>query len=121
MAWKPVWVDEEEQRARINIAKVNRLRKLRKEEDESLISGSEYVSRLRAQHAKLNPGTEWAQLDRKARGDEFSDDEFSDEENQAVLARGYKNVEGVDDLLRRNEDVEGVDDYYLDLLNSQDL
>ncbi|KAM6551489.1 hypothetical protein CsatB_001297 [Cannabis sativa] len=103
---KPVWVDEEEQRAKINIAKVNRLRKLRKEEDESVISGSEYVSRLRAQHAKLNPGTEWAQLDRKARGDGYSsDDESLDEEHQAVLARGYKDVEGVDDILRRNEDV----------------
>ncbi|GJW93502.1 U3 small nucleolar RNA-associated protein 18 [Tanacetum coccineum] len=60
---KPVWVDEEEQKVNINIAKVNRLRKMRKEEDESLISGSEYVSRLRAQHMKLNPTTEWARLD----------------------------------------------------------
>ncbi|PON95024.1 WD repeat containing protein [Trema orientale] len=102
---KPVWVDEEEQRAKINIANVNRLRKLRKEEDESLISGAEYVSRLRAQHAKLNPGTEWAQLDWKARDDRYSDDESSDEANQAVLAHGYKDVEAVDDLLRTNEDL----------------
>ncbi|KAK7818035.1 u3 small nucleolar rna-associated protein 18 like protein [Quercus suber] len=60
---KPVWVDEEEDKANINIAKVNRLRKMRKEKDESLISGSDYVLRLRAQHIKLNPGTEWAQFD----------------------------------------------------------
>lgn len=102
---KPVWVDEEEEKTKINIAKVNRLRKLRKEEDESLISGSEYVSRLRAQHAKLNPGTEWARLDSGARDDRYSDDESSDEENRAVLARGYKDVDGVDDLLRTNEDL----------------
>ena len=38
-------MDEEEDKTNINIAKVNRLRKLRKEEDESLISGSDYVSR----------------------------------------------------------------------------
>lgn len=102
---KPVWVDEEEEKARINIAKVSRLRKLRKEEDESLISGSEYVSRLRAQHAKLNPGTEWARLDLGIRGDRYSDDESSDEEIGAVLARGYKDVEAVDNLLRTNEDL----------------
>ena len=41
---KPVWIDAEEERTRVNIAKVNRLRKLRKEEDESVISGSAYVS-----------------------------------------------------------------------------
>ncbi|KAL5544782.1 hypothetical protein UlMin_008566 [Ulmus minor] len=89
---KPVWVDEEEEKTKINIAKFNRLRKLRKEEDESLISGSDYVSRLRAQHAKLNPGTEWAQIDSRARVDKDSDDEQSD-------------VDAVGDLLRSNEDL----------------
>lgn len=101
----PVWKDEEEERTNINIAKVNRLRKLRQEEDEALISGSEYVSRLRAQHAKLNPGTEWAQLGSRARSDRCSDDETSDDENGTVLAHGYKDFEAVDDLLRANEDL----------------
>ncbi|KAH0978321.1 hypothetical protein GBA52_028040 [Prunus armeniaca] len=102
---KPVWVDEEEEKTNINIAKVNRLRKLRKEEDESLISGSDYVSRLRAQHAKLNPGTEWAQLDPQLRNSRYSDDESSDDENGVAVARGYKGVDAVDDLLRTNEDL----------------
>ncbi|KAJ9697514.1 hypothetical protein PVL29_009367 [Vitis rotundifolia] len=102
---KPVWVDEEEERTNINIAKVNRLRKLRKEEDESVISGSVYVSRLRAQHAKLNPGTEWAQLDSQLRDYSSYDDESSDEENGAVVAPGYKDVEAVDDILRTDEDL----------------
>ena len=44
----------------VNIAKVNRLEKLRNEDDESVISGSVSVSRLRALHAKLKSGTEWA-------------------------------------------------------------
>lgn len=101
---KPVWLDEEEEKTSINIAKVNRLRKLRKEEDESVISGSAYVSRLRAQHVKLNPSTEWAQLDSWDRKNS-SDDEDSDEENGAVLARGYNDVGGVDDILRTNEDL----------------
>lgn len=42
---KPVWIDDEEEKTAINIAKVNRLRKLRKEEDENVISGSAYVPR----------------------------------------------------------------------------
>ncbi|KAM7496041.1 hypothetical protein LguiA_020455 [Lonicera macranthoides] len=97
---KPVWVDEEEEKISINIAKVNRLRKLRKEEDESIISGSAYVSRLRAQHVKLNPSTEWVQLDSQDRM--YNSD---DEENRAVLAQGHKDVGGVDDILRTNEDL----------------
>lgn len=101
---KPVWVDDEEEKTSINIAKVNRLRKLRKEEDESVISGSAYISRLRAQHVKLNPGTEWAQLDSRSRN-YSSDEEDPEYENEAVLAQGYKDVEGVDDILRSAEDL----------------
>lgn len=105
-AWqkKSVWVDEEEEQTNVNIAKVNRLRKLRKEEDESLISGAEYVSRLRAQHVKLNPGTQWARLDSQSRDDGHYD-ESSDEETRAVVARGYEDVEAVDDILRTDEDL----------------
>ncbi|XVF41147.1 hypothetical protein PTKIN_Ptkin01aG0256800 [Pterospermum kingtungense] len=102
---RAVWVDEEDEKTSINIAKVNRLRKLRKEEDESVISGSEYVSRLRAQHAKLNPRTEWAELDSGLRNDNIYDDESSDEEKGLVEASGYKNVEVDDDILRTTEDL----------------
>ncbi|XVE95513.1 hypothetical protein REPUB_Repub02eG0103900 [Reevesia pubescens] len=102
---KAVWVDEEEEKTTINIAKVNRLRKLMKEEDESLISGSEYISRLRAQHAKLNPGTEWAELYSGLRNDSIYDDESSDEEKGLVAARSYGKVEVDDDILRTNEDL----------------
>ena len=102
---KPVWVDDEEEKTNINISNVNRLRKLRKAEDESLISGSDYVARLRAQHAKLNPGTEWAQRDSRSKAYSSDDDESSDEENGVVVAPGHKDVESVDDILRTNEDL----------------
>lgn len=102
---KPVWVDDEEEMTRVNIANVSRLRKLRKEEDEKVISGPEYVSRLRAQHIKLNPGTEWARLDSRTRDHDSSDNESSDEENQVAAARGYEDVENVDDILRTNEEL----------------
>ncbi|KAJ0243472.1 U3 small nucleolar RNA-associated protein 18 [Hirschfeldia incana] len=80
------WEDEEEKEMSIDIATVNRLRKLRKEENEGLISGSEYISRLRAHHAKLNPGTEWARTD-----SQIIDGDSSDEDD--------------DDVLRTNEDL----------------
>ncbi|KAL7584032.1 hypothetical protein Lser_V15G41759 [Lactuca serriola] len=75
---KPVWVDEEEEKTNINISNVNRLRKIRKEEDEKLISGSEYVSRLRAHHMKLNPSTDWARPDSRER---IYNSDDSDQEN----------------------------------------
>ncbi|GAA0173066.1 hypothetical protein LIER_26762 [Lithospermum erythrorhizon] len=101
---KPVWEDEEEQKISINIAKVNKLRKLRKEENETVISGAEYVSRLRAQHVKLNPGTDWALIDPQ-RKDYSSDEEVSDVENGKVIDPRDRSDETVDDILRGNEDL----------------
>lgn len=60
---KPAWNDEEEDAVKMNIANVNRLRKLRKVEKESVISGSDYISRLRAQHVKIYGSAQWADLD----------------------------------------------------------
>ncbi|XP_038888553.1 U3 small nucleolar RNA-associated protein 18 homolog isoform X1 [Benincasa hispida] len=102
---KPAWVDEEEEKATVNITNVSRLRKLRKEEDENSISGSEYVLRLRAQHAKLNPGTEWAQLDAQSRGGSDDDDQSSDDESAVTLADGHDNVDSIDDILRTSENL----------------
>ncbi|KAL5712394.1 hypothetical protein ACHQM5_014574 [Ranunculus cassubicifolius] len=89
---EPAWVDEEEEKVLVNIAKRNRLRKLRIEEDEKSISGLDYESRSRAQFAKLNPGTEWAQLGSKWTPD--SENESDDEENTAR-----------ENILRTNEDL----------------
>ncbi|KAL3828011.1 hypothetical protein ACJIZ3_016813 [Penstemon smallii] len=101
---KPVWIDEEEEKTNINIAKVNKLRKLRKEEDESVISGSAYVSRLRAQHIKMNPGTDWARPESQLRN-YSSDDEDPNKENGMVVASGYKHPENANDILKTNEDL----------------
>uniref|UniRef100_A0A0V0IFW3 U3 small nucleolar RNA-associated protein 18 homolog n=1 Tax=Solanum chacoense TaxID=4108 RepID=A0A0V0IFW3_SOLCH len=101
---KPVWVDDEEEKASIKIASVNRLRKLRKEEGEDVVSGSTYVERLRAQHTKLNPGTEWAQIDYQSRN-YSSDDDDSDEEGKHIDDYGSKDVKLVDDILQSNEDL----------------
>uniref|UniRef100_A0ACD5YDT8 Uncharacterized protein n=2 Tax=Avena sativa TaxID=4498 RepID=A0ACD5YDT8_AVESA len=88
---KPAWVDDEEDRTEVDIVKVARLRKLRKEADECVISGREYEARLRGQHAKLNPFTGWADMDRIAP----LPDAESDEEEEG----------GVDNALRNNDEL----------------
>ncbi|KAL5199040.1 hypothetical protein ABZP36_002552 [Zizania latifolia] len=89
---KPVWVDDEDERTEVDITKVARLRKLRKEAGERVISGKEYEARLRGHHAKLNPFAGWADMDRKAPVPGLSDGE-SDEEG------------GVDDILQNNDEL----------------
>ncbi|KAG8079824.1 hypothetical protein GUJ93_ZPchr0007g3342 [Zizania palustris] len=89
---KPAWVDDEDERTEVDITKVARLRKLRKEAAERVISGKEYEARLRGQHAKLNPFAGWADMDRKAPVPGLSDGE-SDEEG------------GVDDILQNNDEL----------------
>ncbi|KAL0390951.1 UNVERIFIED_CONTAM: U3 small nucleolar RNA-associated protein 18 [Sesamum calycinum] len=101
---KKLWVNDEEDKSRINIAKVNRLRKLRKEEDETFISRSEYVARLRAQHIKMNPGTDWARLDDQPRN-YSSEDEDSEKESGVVVAGGYEDPKDANNILRINEDL----------------
>ncbi|KAI4311115.1 hypothetical protein MLD38_036039 [Melastoma candidum] len=91
---KPAWIDEEEEKAKVNIANVSRLRKLRKEEKESVISGSEYVARLRAQHVKLIPETEWAQQALRLRDCEGS----SDEEDNGMV-NDHEDTQGIDEIL----------------------
>ncbi|KAI3979543.1 hypothetical protein MKX01_001735 [Papaver californicum] len=92
---KPAWVDEDECKTNVDIAKLNRLRKLRKDEDETSILASDYVKRLRAHHVKLNPGTEWAKVGSRP-GD------GSDSDNESA---GDQYADGNDDLLRTNEDI----------------
>ncbi|CAI5506781.1 unnamed protein product [Closterium sp. Naga37s-1] len=84
-AEKPAWVDEEDETLVVTIAGQNRLRKLRKEEDEVAVSGVEYQQRLRAQHARLNPGTSDLEQERAAMGvgeDEDEDGESEGDEDQ---------------------------------------
>src|SRR4051812_40363076 len=50
---KAVWVDEDDETFRVDLNKRNRLKKLKKGE-ESVVTGSEYQSRLRDQYAKIH-------------------------------------------------------------------
>lgn len=59
---RPAWEDEDAAELQVNVAAVPRLRKLRQTEEEAVLSGAAYEQRLRAQHGKLHPRTEWASL-----------------------------------------------------------
>lgn len=100
---KPVWIDEEEAETKVNITKVNRLRKLKRQESEDLISGTDYINRLRSQHAKLNPGTEWANLNRKKEGFGFDSDSDTELENGFRVSEGFGGSEY--DILRSNDEL----------------
>lgn len=55
-----VWSDPDDRTVQVSIADRNRLRKLRRSEDESLLSGEQYEERLRTHHRKVHPRTRWA-------------------------------------------------------------
>lgn len=85
---RPAWVDEDDEAVTVNIARVNRLRKLRAEEEEAVVTGAQYAERLRAQHVKLNRGTDWASLGgRKERvlREGGWEEEGEEEERQEIL------------------------------------
>ncbi|KAJ6847051.1 U3 small nucleolar RNA-associated protein 18-like protein [Iris pallida] len=90
---KPVWVDEDDAAIEVDIEKVPRLRKLREFKDEKVISGAKFAERLRAQHRKLNPGTDWALLDRKVVASDDESANESDVTGDDVIRSNYELVE----------------------------
>ena len=56
----PAWYDSDDERLAISLANTTQLRKLRISEAEGVISGTEYITRLRQQYLRLNPLPDWA-------------------------------------------------------------
>ncbi|EEH47730.2 uncharacterized protein PADG_03814 [Paracoccidioides brasiliensis Pb18] len=54
------WEDSDDERITISLAGKNRLRKLRVSEADVLVTGSEYIRRLRKQFERLHPTPAWA-------------------------------------------------------------
>jgi U3 small nucleolar RNA-associated protein 18 len=57
----PAWEDTDDERLAVSLAGNTRLRKLRVNEKEDMVSGKEYTRRLRRQFELLHPTPEWAQ------------------------------------------------------------
>ncbi|KAF9924478.1 U3 small nucleolar RNA-associated protein 18 [Mortierella alpina] len=100
---KPAWVDEDDKTLAISLKSVNRLKKLRKEENEDVVNGVDYEQRLRRQFEKVHPVPSWAQPagSKKRRrttalgagsDSEYSDEEAEHEDNTISLlmnSKGY--------------------------------
>jgi U3 small nucleolar RNA-associated protein 18 len=90
----PAWEDSDDDRLMVSLAGDARLRKLRINEDEDVVSGREYTRRLRRQFERLNPAPEWASSERPAKRrrrssasstSSVSSDMEVDEENLSAL------------------------------------
>jgi U3 small nucleolar RNA-associated protein 18 len=57
---KPAWGDSDDEKLAVSLASVPRLRKLRETEADDVVSGREYVRRLRKQYQRLYPTPDWA-------------------------------------------------------------
>ena len=67
--YKAAWLDSDDDRLQISLATNSRLRKLRDFEGEDIISGREYIKRLRRQYERLHPRPNWAKPQSLQRGD----------------------------------------------------
>ncbi|KIW30013.1 uncharacterized protein PV07_05793 [Cladophialophora immunda] len=87
-----VWHDSDDDRITVSLASNTRLRKLRDTEDDDVVSGREYIQRLRRQYERLHPTPEWATYARKrrklsSRSDDHeavSDSDVSMDENDSL-------------------------------------
>ncbi|KAI7860113.1 WD40-repeat-containing domain protein [Circinella umbellata] len=94
---KPAWEDEDDARLMVSLMSADRLRKLRKDEEEDVVNGLEYEKRLRTQHAKMYPRAEWttlpSELKRKrddgSDNEQHDDDQLDDEERLDLLKSTY--------------------------------
>lgn len=111
-----VWHDSDDERLTISLASQQRLRKLRVTESEDVVSGKEYVRRLRRQFQRLHPVPDWAdpEKQRKAAGDGDGDSgsdvdgmDTDNEEERMSTQPLAKLLQGATDLTRIEDDTRG--------------
>lgn len=81
----PMWKDEEDENIKINLNKKNNLKKLKKNNEDNVITGSEFQERLREQFNKVNDKVDifkWAfekdeDLKQNSTNDQYSNDGIS--------------------------------------------
>lgn len=91
------WKDSEDEEISISLLQSDKMKKLRKKETDSTISGKAYISRLRSQFEKIYPRPQWADAtfekdddeDNEGSGDEDiqSDDEKTEQGDVKALAK----------------------------------
>ena len=93
---KQAWYDSDDDRITVSLASNTRLRKLRDTADDDIVSGREYIERLRRQYERLHPTPEWVTYARKRRrlsqdagennDDSDSDVSMADEDGESLLS-----------------------------------
>ncbi|KAL4806471.1 WD40-repeat-containing domain protein [Aspergillus unguis] len=97
-----VWHDSDDERMTISLAGNNKLRKLRVNESEDIISGKEYIRRLRRQYLALHPTPDWANPTANKQDDDSDDsdravDEMdTDDEETTSMQPLAKLLQGID-------------------------
>ncbi|CEJ62064.1 hypothetical protein PMG11_10577 [Penicillium brasilianum] len=90
-----VWHDSDDERIAVSLVSQSKLRKLRNTESEDIISGTEYIRRLRRQFQRMNPTPEWADPElaskrRKTDSDDSDvdrDEEMASDEDEELAAQ----------------------------------
>ncbi|PYI19788.1 WD40 repeat-like protein [Aspergillus violaceofuscus CBS 115571] len=96
-----LWHDSDDERLTISLASHQRLRKLRVAESEDVISGKEYVRRLRRQFVQLNPMPDWANPEQNQQKDDSdADDMDTDDEERSSTQPLAKLLQGATDLVK---------------------
>lgn len=128
------WRDEEDEQIKINLNSKNKLKKLKKDEPQSLISGKDFQIRLREQFEKLNSKSEiynWATADKSQSKYENEDSENEENENNLINENKNQNKKNsnsknqLDNLLQTSKSVvesaESKDSNTLRISQMQDL
>ncbi|KAL4987522.1 WD40-repeat-containing domain protein [Aspergillus falconensis] len=108
-----LWHDSDDERITISLAGSNRLRKLRVTESEDIISGKEYIRRLRRQYLQLHPTPDWAKPNLNKQADEDEDDSDrmedmdTDEEGEMSAQPLAKLLQGIDFTKTENKSPTG--------------
>ncbi|RAL07585.1 WD40 repeat domain-containing protein [Aspergillus homomorphus CBS 101889] len=96
-----LWHDSDDERIAISLASHQRLRKLRVVESEDVISGKEYIRRLRRQFVQLNPVPDWANPEKNQQKDDSdADDMDTDDEEPSSTQPLAKLLQGATDLVK---------------------
>lgn len=95
---KALWHDSDDERITVSLASHNRLRKLRDTEDDDVISGLEYIQRLRRQYERLHPTPDWVKYARKKR--KLSNEDTDSDSDSDVDISIDSTVQSLSELLR---------------------
>jgi len=98
---KVLWNDSDDERITVSLASNTRLRKLRDTEDDDVVTGLEYIRRLRQQYERLHPTPGWVKYARKKQKRSHNHDDNSDTDSDiSIDSPSAGSVKPLAELLR---------------------